>query len=152
MAALQTSGQISIGDLRNHFGDTGTSGLSEFYRGGSLVPGVRLIREPAVGDYYTRNSLDWIIDSYGLHKLYWSGSLVVEAYLGGATSYTVGGITYYRSSYRETTSYVINVGDDDITVNEDHYGIVRAYYIAINTGIPTSGTISLSQFYGAENS
>ena len=30
--ALQTSGAISIGDLRAEFGDTGTSSLSEFYR------------------------------------------------------------------------------------------------------------------------
>ena len=36
--ALQTSGTISIGDLRTEFGDTGSSSLSEFYRGGSLVP------------------------------------------------------------------------------------------------------------------
>ena len=35
---LQTSGMISIGDLRTEFGDTGSSSLSEFYRGGSLVP------------------------------------------------------------------------------------------------------------------
>ena len=36
--ALQTSGTITIGDLRTEFGDTGSSSLSEFYRGGSLVP------------------------------------------------------------------------------------------------------------------
>ena len=36
--ALQTSGPISIGNLKTEFGDTGSSSLSEFYRGGSLVP------------------------------------------------------------------------------------------------------------------
>mgnify|MGYP001269888044 CR=1 FL=1 len=36
--ALQTSGTITIGDLRTEFGDTGSSSLSEFYKGGSLVP------------------------------------------------------------------------------------------------------------------
>ena len=36
--ALQTSGTISIDDLRTEFGDTGSSSLGEFYRGGSLVP------------------------------------------------------------------------------------------------------------------
>ena len=36
--ALQSSGTITIGDLRTEFGDTGSSSLSEFYRGGSLVP------------------------------------------------------------------------------------------------------------------
>ena len=35
--ALQTSGAISIGSLRGEFGDTGSSSLSEFYRGGSRV-------------------------------------------------------------------------------------------------------------------
>lgn len=37
--ALQTSGQISINDLRNEFGDTpGSDSLSEYYRGGAYVP------------------------------------------------------------------------------------------------------------------
>ena len=36
--ALQSSGAISLQDLKTEFGDTGSSSLSEFYRGGSLVP------------------------------------------------------------------------------------------------------------------
>lgn len=36
--ALQSSGPISLGNLKTEFGDTGSSSLSEFYRGGSLVP------------------------------------------------------------------------------------------------------------------
>lgn len=36
--ALQSSGAISLQDLKTEFGDTGASSLSEFYRGGSLVP------------------------------------------------------------------------------------------------------------------
>ena len=37
MATLQSSGTISINDLKGHYGDTGSSSLSEFYRNGSLV-------------------------------------------------------------------------------------------------------------------
>ena len=37
MATLQSSGIISINDLKGHYGDTGSSSLSEFYRNGSLV-------------------------------------------------------------------------------------------------------------------
>jgi hypothetical protein len=37
--ALQTSGQISIDNLRSEFGDTpGDDGLNEYYRGGTYVP------------------------------------------------------------------------------------------------------------------
>lgn len=38
MANLQSSGSISIGDLSTHFGDSGSSSMDEFYKGGSLVP------------------------------------------------------------------------------------------------------------------
>jgi hypothetical protein len=38
---LQTSGTISINDLRNEFGNTpGQDGLNEYYRGGSYVPNI----------------------------------------------------------------------------------------------------------------
>ena len=38
---LQTSGTISINDLRNEFGDTpGQDSLSEYYRGGAYVPNI----------------------------------------------------------------------------------------------------------------
>lgn len=56
--ALQSSGQISIGDLKTEFGDTGSSSLSEFYRGGSLVPntgtnaGVPTSGEIKLSDFY----------------------------------------------------------------------------------------------------
>jgi hypothetical protein len=36
--ALQTSGQITIDDLRTEFGVTGRRPLSDFYRGGGIVP------------------------------------------------------------------------------------------------------------------
>lgn len=39
--ALQTSGAISINDLRTEFGDTpGSDSLSEYYRGGAYVPNI----------------------------------------------------------------------------------------------------------------
>lgn len=36
--ALQSSGTISMDDIRTEFGDTGSIALSECYRGGSIVP------------------------------------------------------------------------------------------------------------------
>lgn len=68
--ALQTSGAISIGDLRTEFGDTGSSSLSEFYRGGSLVPNtgtnaaVPTSGEISLTDFYgaaaTAESWQWV--------------------------------------------------------------------------------------------
>jgi len=38
--ALQSSGPISINDLKAEFGGTAPDGLDEYYRGGLLVPDI----------------------------------------------------------------------------------------------------------------
>jgi len=68
--ALQSSGAISIQDLKTEFGDTGSSSLSEFYRGGSLVPNtgtnaaVPTSGEISLTDFYgaaaTAESWQWV--------------------------------------------------------------------------------------------
>ena len=152
MAALQSSGTISILDLRNHFGDTGDSGLSEFYRGGGRVPSQRIIRDPSSGDYYspTFNTIGepngGTVYCDGGIGMYWNST-----YLGNATSITSGGSTYYAGSFREQIS-VDYGGEGSFIINYNLYGVYRTYPVEINTGIPTSGQISLEQFYGAENS
>ena len=51
--ALPTNGTISIGSLRNFFGDTGSSSLSEFYRGSALVPSSASVAVSVPYTYYT---------------------------------------------------------------------------------------------------
>ena len=63
--ALQSSGAISIQDLKTEFGDTGSSSLSEFYRGGGLVPntgtniGVPTSGEIQLSDFYGAAATGW---------------------------------------------------------------------------------------------
>lgn len=51
--ALQSSGAISIGNLRSEYNDDGTSSLSEFYRGGSRVVSSVTVSVATPYTYYT---------------------------------------------------------------------------------------------------
>lgn len=158
MAALQGSGPISIANLNSHFGGSGTS-LSSFYRGGGRVPATRStpieVREPASGEsyngsapsYYWTNIHSTFNDAYMYTVIVWAGANIIDpGYAMQATaSYTSGGVTYYRGTkmspmFATNTSYAIYRIYPSTTVTN------------INLNVPASGQISLSQFYGAENS
>lgn len=156
--ALQTSGTISIGDLRTEFGDTGSSSLSEFYRGGSLVPATTTTTtyEPGPGTSNYNYSLTsplygWLEDEYYPYTvyIYWNDSVITsftQSYAGEISIDTYGGWTYVRFSSPTATG--VNIGDG---TTYSIYQIRRQQSSTtnINTGVPTSGTISLSDFYGA---
>jgi len=160
--ALQTSGAISIGDLRTEFGDTGASSLSEFYRGGSLVPATTttttITYQPGPGTSNYNYSLTsplygWLEDEYFPYTvyIYWNNAVITtftQSYQGQISSDTYGGWTYYRFSIPTTTG--VNIGDG---TTYSVYQIRRQQSSTtttnINTSVPTSGTISLSDFYGA---
>ena len=141
--ALQTSGAISIGDLRAEFGDTGTSSLSEFYRGGSLVPSTTTTYEPSATTY--ESSLVSPLYGFVVHdaaprdvELFWDDA--TQSFTGDGTlptSWVWGSWTYYRGPF------VLDGGTYDV------YEIRREQTTSINTGVPTSGTIDLADFYGA---
>jgi hypothetical protein len=152
MPSLPTSGAMSIGTLNGFFGGSGTS-LSNFYRGGGRVPTTRTstvtIREPSSGDLY-QGGYEWRVNSFE-SQVFWGGN---GTGLGNETTYytsvTLSGITYFRGSFRA------DISDGEGVLQWQEYGIFRTYpstvTTAINTGVPSSGTISLSNFYGAENS
>lgn len=162
MAFLQSSGAISIGDIKNLFGGPASPSLSNYYRGGSYIPASKTIttRAPASGEYYNRGSYAyqlaegwtvWVTPGYQNGNYLQSANYVYifSNVLGTFTSYTTGGYTYFRGSYRTSGSY--NDGySTPSTLN--FYGYWREQYstTSINTSIPSSGAISLSQFYGAE--
>lgn len=148
MPFLQSSGAISINDIKNLFGGPGSPSLANYYRGGSYIPATKAVPvyEPTSGDYFSLAVFDpkyyWTYDPTTL-SISWASSTIYNGPGGsGTTSYTSGGYTYYRGSYRSYDGYT----------GTYFYGIYRSYptSVSINTGIPSSGTISLSQFYGAE--
>ena len=167
MANLQSSGAISIEDIKNLFGGPASPSLSNYYRGGSYIPATRavntLVREPTSGDYYSSYTSGsyayaWFDGggiiaadpNYSLNwsRAYWNEIEVFNSLPSSTDSYTTGGYTYYQGSYREYFP------SNEYAYETWAYGIYRTSgaesTVSINTGIPSSGQISLSQFYGAE--
>lgn len=154
--ALPTSGTISINDLRVEFGDSGSSSLSEFYRGGGLVPATTSTTtyEPSATTYYyslTSPLYGWVQEESSPFTiyLYWNDVELVsfsDSSFGATSSYThADGWTYIRDASPGATG--IDIGTAFVTV----WPIRRQKTTTtnINTSVPTSGTISLSNFYGA---
>jgi hypothetical protein len=150
MPFLQGSGSMSIGNLNGFFPGGGTS-MSNFYRGGGRVPATKTVtttvREPSTG--FASNGWNW----YWLYSIggqavqfWWQGSNLAGWVYGMAnvTSYTIGAYTYLRGP----------VVQFDAKGNANFHSIARTSQSSstanINTGIPSSGQISLSQFFGAE--
>lgn len=162
MATLQTSGAISLNDIKTLFGGPTSPSLANYYRGGSYIPATKIVisRTPTTGEYFSFGSYIWsqiINDNSSADTPYilWNGVNVSGA-PANATSYTTGGYTYYRGSLYTSAYYPPSSGGYGSPPTPGY--TVYYYYIYrtssstvdINTSIPTSGTISLSQFYGAE--
>jgi hypothetical protein len=135
---LQTSGAISLSQVQSEFGGSNPISMSEYYRGGSYVP------TTGSGSYssYQANlqSPQYYFTNHGI--VVWNGSQVANV-SAGSTSATAGGYTYQRGSLYTTIS--------------GKYSSTSYYYVrrgtaatSINTGIPSSGTISMNQFYGGQ--
>lgn len=146
MGTLQTSGAISLSDLQTQLGGANPIGLSEYYRGGSYVPSTRTTStNVSEGPTYVANVTYWYVDnSYADFRIYWGGFL---ANVGSGTSYTISGKTYYRGGFYTQ----VWAGNRYLY----YYYISRTYTTTtvsnINTSVPTSGQISLSQLYGSAN-
>jgi len=145
---MGTVAAYDMASIQSALGGSNPISLSEYYRGGAYVPTTRstTVREPSSGEYY-----NWPSSPY----TWWERQVGVASYArwfdalystgNTSTSVTSGIYTYYRGSYRRT----INDG----YFNYELYGIYRTYgsTTSINTGVPSSGQISISQLYGAAN-
>jgi hypothetical protein len=147
----------NLANVQAALGGANPISMSEYYRGGAYVPANRTIaytaREPATGEnynmgYFGQSKYHWFETSQNILGFYWNNTYVYEGAAGPA-SITSGGITYYRGSFVTSGTNP----DNGVTVN--FYAIYRtypsSYQQAINTGVPSSGAISLSQLYGAAN-
>ena len=141
---LQTSGAISLSQVQSEFGGSNPISMSEYYRGGSHVG--------SVGAYtayqYDTTSPDihyWVFIDVGGNdtSIFWDNEVVAN-FNGnsGTTSHTAGGFEYNRGTLQETES-----GQFQPTVR---YYQVRRRATGINSSVPTSGTISMDDFYGGQ--
>lgn len=143
---LQASGTISLSNLQAEYGGSNPISVSEYYRGGAYVPNnVSVNTTVDYGWRYDPNNGIWRTGSAGYCQVLWDGSYVYYSNNTGSnlTSIVSGNSTYYRGNLVNTnysnsyhyTWYVKKVSST--TTNE-----------AVNTNVPTSGTVSLTQYYG----
>lgn len=139
---LPASGQISLADLAAEFGGVSPHALSEYYRGGGLVPSTALQLVEGAWSGYVGSAVPLEYGyafSGGLWFLYWAGS---QLYVGGANNLIVtGGYRYQRGSY-----FTNSGGGDWYQVRRQTYSNQT---VNVNEGVPSSGVISLSDLYGA---
>ena len=145
---LQTSGAISLSQVQSEYGGGNPISMSEYYRSGSyvLASGTTTTRVPTAGDAIGGfGTTKWFVQPNGTYNAFWSGSSVTGVRAGnnsGPTSVAIGNITYYRGSYEGFNQYL-----------GYRYGIYRVVTATVNrnTGVPSSGAISLNNFYGGTN-
>ena len=95
--ALQTSGEISLFDIRDEFGQSNPVNLLDYYRGGGIVPDI-----PDNSSVPTSGSIS-VQDFYGATD-------VVDA-TGGTTSIiTEGGNTYRVHQFTSNGTFTVNNG------------------------------------------
>lgn len=152
MGTVTSSGAISLNAIKEALGGPTSPALNNYYRGGTYTPSTKtvstVVREPSSGEYYDWASYGWQRQfETNLGYIRWAGTTITDSAGASAASYTSGGWTYYLGSQR------------DFQNDENGWGV---YYAAvyrqqgstttvnINTGVPSSGQISMSQFYGAE--
>lgn len=151
--ALQSSGAISFSDLQTEWSDTGSISMSELYKDGGAIGVASSVLEvgsygPSYGYYFGvtggaggpgNQNYYWAVTG-GTASLVYANSSVGSGVTG--TSYIAGGFQYVRGSF------FYNDGSSNF------YLIARRTYAntTVNTDVPTSGTITLSDFYGGRAS
>jgi hypothetical protein len=137
---MGTVTQYNLANVQAALGGGNPISMSEYYRGGPYVPttGTTTVTE---GPLYTLNSYDWY-ESGSYLNIYWAGTMVYSSSSNyGATSIAVGSVTYFRGTVQRVFFGTYN------------FSVSRQYpsTVAINTGVPSSGKISIAQLYGARN-
>jgi hypothetical protein len=153
---MGTVTQYNLANVQAALGGANPISMSEYYRGGAYVPTSRTttVREPASGSTYINSG------SFATNNHYWvyasDGSYFAIAFnsrnaiyngTGFASTVTSGGYTYYRDTL-QTSGTNIYTG-----VTYYYHAVYRTSTgtSSINTGVPGSGAIAISQLYGAAN-
>ena len=166
MANLQSSGAISLNDIKTLFGGPASPSMANYYRGGSYIPSSKtvssIVYEPPNGSTFygvvpkLTNGYWWIGGLYqavwftfNALTVWWNGVTIASGVATSTASITVGAYTYYKGTDLAYNSY-----------NTGCYCAQQGFYVrrtsggsssvSINTGIPASGAVSMNQFYGAE--
>ena len=151
---LQTSGSISLADLASEYTDSPPYSMSEFYRNGGKVPNSVTVNVPA-GSYtaqqYSASSPVYWWRAAVFSQIIWNGVVINGSQMTSvnATTYSAGGYDYLRGSLVGN----VTVGTGKNAFTAPNYRIRRRTSAttssqSANQNVPTSGQVSLSQFYG----
>lgn len=138
---LQTSGAISLNAVQAEYGGSNPIRMSEYYRNGSYVPSSN------VGSYSSYqanvNSYYWAdVDNSGTVTIEWNNSVVAN-FTSSATTYITGGYEYQKGTLFSSS------GGGKGGPTTYYYRVRRRTNSgSINTNVPTSGSISMNDFYG----
>lgn len=160
--AMPASGPISFLQLQNEFGGANPIGIIEYYRT-ALVPGTNtttvgqwVAYSSATSPLYQVLYFSTTVSGTPSQSWYFNDVLVASA-TSNTTSQTAGGALYGRGTLVSTTNVPEN-SSGKVTVPAYtlyEYKINRWEQVSttvnVNTGVPASGTISMSQFYGAQD-
>lgn len=166
MATLPSSGPLSINDIKNVMGGPASPSMANYYRGGAYVPSTKTVttntRSPTSGSYYqyccaTSRRFWYVFNSNGQQfgpgsfQIY-APSLGVDIVLYNQSSqpstYTTGNRTYYKGTLQY--NYYDGAYNEYAWFYDFYWIDTSTSTVNINTSVPTSGQISISQFYGAE--
>ena len=135
---LQTSGAISLSQVQSEYGGSNPISMSEYYRNGSHVnayTGYQFSTTNPIFQWVTQNSTNGAVT--------WNQSVVATG-LGNSTSTTASNFTYQRG----TLQYTVNVKGSTTS----YYNVRRKYAGTANNNVPTSGSVSMNDFYGGVGS
>lgn len=140
---MGTVTQYNLANVRDSLGGGNPVYMSNYYRGGPYVPATRTTTT-TLGPYYPDGTYDWQRKNTGAVAVYWAAAVVASGAYGDVTSISAGGFLYLRGAF------VTGTGSN---LNPYRYYVSQqsSTTISINTGVPSSGTISISQLYGAQN-
>ena len=139
MARLQTSGTISFSDIQTQFGGSNPIGISEYYKNGSYVSAPENAPAYSTSTRVTRTGS--FSQSNGAVHFYWGGTYIMTKY---ATFVGAYGLDFQDGGDGFLYSVGTNYSSSNFT---QHFYISR--YNKANYNLPTSGQISMDQFYGA---
>ena len=159
--ALQSTGQIKSSQIQTEFGGANPISLGEYYKNGSYVPSTVGGAAGAWGSYTTSTNY-W----YNMQNIQNTGVNYWEVFANGSTTalgtnltldsnnrVVIGSYEYERAA----SAYTFFVPSGKNQQGQDSYYSYHyrkrtvATQVTVNTNIPTSGMISMSNMYGGRN-
>lgn len=139
---IQASGSISLSQLAAEYGGTAPHSLSEYYRGGTLVPNTVTETNNEYTPYYynmnnrsKRSYIDTNHDDVRVTLSRWRWDNVLNSSLTPNTNVVNSGGYTYNSSGTGTGEHSIR-----------RYGPVSVN-VSVNQNVPTTGNVQLTNYY-----